>query len=772
MARIGLGYAGAAIGGLIGGPLGAKVGGFIGSTLGGMVDNRLFGSSQTVEGPRVEDLRVQASTYGGVIPLVYGAQNRMAGNVIWTTGLIETVTEERQGKGGPSVSTVSYSYRLSVAIAFSGREITQVKKLLANGEVIFDAGSSSASTFTKADGTHAVFETLRIYHGDFTQTPDPTIESYEGVGEVPAYRGTAYIVIEDLQLADFGNRLPNIEAIIEADTSISVAETAVDIAERCGINPLEMSTSEITEDLPGFIVQSPMTGHQAMQPLGLVYNFDTAEVWGTLRLQRRGLAPAGVIEQTDLAAHDAAQQRPEAIRWTRATENELPQEAVIRYPDPARDYQPNSQSSRASTGSARNNLSADVAIPITADLARAVSDRMLWDARVGRQEAQGSVTDRWLNLDIGRDYLVKTDQGLERVRVTSRLRGHNGVGRLMLRRDRRETYTGVMPGASPLVPANVVELPGDTNAVLMDIPILRDEDDDTGFYWAVEGVEPGWRGMELQRSTDGGTSYESVDLTSREAVLADVSGTPPAGPTTVWDRATVITVTLDDQDQVLNSISELAVLNGQNVAWIGNANGQGGEVFQYATATMTAPGVYELTDLLRGRLGTEHAVGTHGAGERFVTLRSGFLRRDDFGASDWNKSRLYRPVSSLQTESDAATQSFTNTGEGKRPLSMTHPAGTRDGSNNLTLTAVRRSRYRQPGLGNGLLPLGEAAALYEVDILVGSTVVRTLSNSIPSVEYTAAQQTADGITPGDPVSGVWYQVSDVRGRGHPLEFTV
>lgn len=772
MARIGLGYAGSAIGGLIGGPLGAKVAGFIGSTLGGLVDNRLFGSGQTVEGPRVDDLRVQASTYGAVIPLVYGPKNRMAGNIIWSTGLIETRTEERQGKGGPSVNTVTYSYRLSVAIAFAGREIRQVRKLFANGEVIFDAGSSSASTFTKADGTHAVFETLRIYRGDFTQNPDPTIESYQGMGDVPAYRGTAYVVIEDLQLADFGNRLPNIEALVEADETITVAACAIDIVERCGLDSNVISTSEITDDLPGFIIQSPMTGHQAMQPLELVYNFDTAETFGTLRLQRRGLAPAGVIQEMQLAAHDSKNARPEPIRWTRATENELPQEAVIRYPDPDRDYQPNSQSARASTGTARNNLSADVAIPITPDVARAVADRMLWDARVGRQEAEGSVTDRWLCVEIGRDYLIETDQGLERARVTERLRGHNAVSRLRLRRDRRETYTSVSPGAAPPVPANVVELPGNTTALLLDAPLLRDEDDSTGFYWVVEGVEPGWRGMELQRSTDGGSSYDTVDLTSAETFLGDVGGTVPAGPTTVWDRATVITVTLDDVDQTLSSLSELSVLNGGNVCWIGPANGQGGEVLQYATATLVSPGVYELTDLLRGRLGTEHAVGSHGAGERFAALREGRVKRDDYGAGDWNKSRTYRPVSSLQTETDAATQTFTNTGEGKRPLSMVHPAGARDGSNNLTLTAVRRSRYRQAGLGNGLLPLGEAVEAYEVDILVGPTVVRTISTSTPEATYTAAEQTADGITPGDPVTGVWYQLSDVRGRGHPLEFTV
>ncbi len=38
--------------------------------------------------------------------------------------------------------------------------------------------------------------------------PDPLMEAVEGEGTVPAYRGTAYIVFEDLDLSPYGNRVP------------------------------------------------------------------------------------------------------------------------------------------------------------------------------------------------------------------------------------------------------------------------------------------------------------------------------------------------------------------------------------------------------------------------------------------------------------------------------------------------------------------------------------------------------------------------------------
>jgi len=57
-----------AAGGYALGPIGAAAGALVGSFL--------FGSSgPTVEGPRLGDLSVAASTYGGVIPIGFGVQN-------------------------------------------------------------------------------------------------------------------------------------------------------------------------------------------------------------------------------------------------------------------------------------------------------------------------------------------------------------------------------------------------------------------------------------------------------------------------------------------------------------------------------------------------------------------------------------------------------------------------------------------------------------------------------------------------------------------------
>ncbi|RZJ90037.1 MAG: hypothetical protein EON88_19025, partial [Brevundimonas sp.] len=50
--------------------------------------------------------------------------------------------------------------------------------------------------------------TMRVHRGAEDQAPDPLIEAIEG--EAPAYRGTAYVVFEDLVLDAFGDRPPQL----------------------------------------------------------------------------------------------------------------------------------------------------------------------------------------------------------------------------------------------------------------------------------------------------------------------------------------------------------------------------------------------------------------------------------------------------------------------------------------------------------------------------------------------------------------------------------
>lgn len=201
MATLLLGAAGTAIGGMFGGSIlgmsAATIGGMIGSTIGGLVDNWIIMSlqpGQRYEGQRMDTTRITSSTEGVVIPRVFGSA-RIGGNVIWATDFREVVTETEQGGkgGGPSVTTTEYSYYASFAIAICEGPIRGIGRIWADGELL----DTSDITY-------------RVYLGTEGQGQDPTIVAAMGAASTPAYRGTAYIVFEDLLLTDFGNRIPQL----------------------------------------------------------------------------------------------------------------------------------------------------------------------------------------------------------------------------------------------------------------------------------------------------------------------------------------------------------------------------------------------------------------------------------------------------------------------------------------------------------------------------------------------------------------------------------
>ncbi|CAN5256837.1 glycoside hydrolase TIM-barrel-like domain-containing protein [soil metagenome] len=174
----------------IGGVLGGGIGRAIGGALGGIVDRGLIGSLQPSRqsGPRLETLRLQSSADGAPMACAFG-RARVTGQVIWAARFLEGRNETRGGKGGPKI--VDYDYSLSFAVALCEGPIDGVGRVWADGQPLDLSGV-----------------TMRVHRGDADQTPDPLIEAVESV--CPAYRGTAYVVFEDLALGLFGDRVPQL----------------------------------------------------------------------------------------------------------------------------------------------------------------------------------------------------------------------------------------------------------------------------------------------------------------------------------------------------------------------------------------------------------------------------------------------------------------------------------------------------------------------------------------------------------------------------------
>ncbi|HEX3674042.1 MAG TPA: glycoside hydrolase/phage tail family protein [Rhizomicrobium sp.] len=244
MASLVLSVAGEAIGNALGASFtvlgttitSAQIGGAIGAFVGSEIDAALAPGTR-VKGPRLSDINIQSSTEGAAIPKVFG-RVRVAGQLIWATQFLETASTSSSGGkgfGGPKVTQTDYAYSVSFAVGLCAGVVTKIGRVWADGALI------DISQFT-----------TRFYPGSETQAEDPLIQEIEGSGNTPAYRGLCTIVFEDMALAQFGNRIPQLQfelirAISDADpTALENVLTGVAIIP--GAGEFVYATEVVTAD--------------------------------------------------------------------------------------------------------------------------------------------------------------------------------------------------------------------------------------------------------------------------------------------------------------------------------------------------------------------------------------------------------------------------------------------------------------------------------------------------------------------------------------------
>lgn len=237
MATIVLSAAGMALGGSIGGSVMglsmAAVGRAAGAAIGRRIDQRLLGSgSASVEVGRVDRFRIAGAAEGDPLTQVYGRM-RVPGHIIWASRFQESkTTHGGGGKGGPpKPKTTEYSYSISLAVALCPGEIARVGRVWADG--------------SEVDLSHL---NMRVYPGSDTQLPDPKMEAVEGFGNVPDYRGIAYVVLEDLELGQFGNRVPqlNFEVHRPAQDGSGMSDVIEGVAMIPGTGEYALATKPVT----------------------------------------------------------------------------------------------------------------------------------------------------------------------------------------------------------------------------------------------------------------------------------------------------------------------------------------------------------------------------------------------------------------------------------------------------------------------------------------------------------------------------------------------
>lgn len=649
------------VGSAIGGPLGGMIGGMIG----GLLDNVLFPASQPPPPP------ITTSTYGKPITWARGTSVRLGCNMIWTSGWRKQsgkAAKLAELKGLPPAFVTDLAFQVMAGPV----DPDWVIKIFANGSVLFDSTVAatrptpdSNGVVTWADvgepphGTHKDFDSLVVYPGNALQQPDPTIEAALGLGNTAAYRGTAYIVINGLVGTAWGNSVPVLSILASPNSKgIRLNQVVNDIILASGLDPTRASTSSLSADVQGYVIDSQTDGVTALQPLALVFNFDLAEVAGDLRFSPRGQEPLCAVISDQLAGHEYGGARP-SFQWPRDAEFNMPKLAALTFIDPARDCQENTQSAKRETGSVVSMLNTSVKITMDTNTARQVADRMLWEAQIGRQTFTAAGDDRVGFLEAARTYAFQVPFGYENVRITKRTRGANNVIEIEGKRDASSVYVSTAPGADASSQTNVVGLGGPVNT-----PIIIEPSEGTfgitgaTLLIALSGSSPEWGGCQVYVATDDvEADYQLVGLQVGSACMGVTANSLPnyGGSNPDQNSVTGHVLRVDTsesggeptQQSFLDaSLTQTVCLVGTEFIAVQHVSAIGGDQFN-------------LTDLWRGMLGSSRQ--SHSPGERFVQCDSALFRMPM--AANWVGVPLFfRFVSAGETLSGVTAYTYTPQG--------------------------------------------------------------------------------------------------------------
>jgi hypothetical protein len=222
----------------------------------------------------------------------------------------------------------------------------------------------------------------------------------------------------------------------------------------------------------------------------------------------------------------------------------------------------------------------------------------------------------------------------------------------------------------------------------------------------------------------------------------------------------------------LESRTQAEVLQGMNTCIVKHSDGTA-EVLGFQTATLNSPGNYTLSNLLR-RIRQNSSYSQNGyTGDRFALITTDAIKPIPMQLSNLENIYTFAGPAIGTSLDSAATVDATLTGMSKKPLSPILLAGSRLIDDAVFMNWTRRTRIGGSWPTGEGGPLGELFEAYEIDVMDTdhSTVLRTLTSTVPFVEYSAAQQTTDfGSLPIEIEVNI-YQMSDFIGRGYPANFT-
>ena len=515
--------------------------------------------------------------------------------------------------------------------------------------------------------------------------------------------------------------------------------------------------------VPGYVIDRVMAARDALQPLELAYFFDSLESGGEIRFRHRGgEASVATLTEDDLVETRAGDA---LLTLTRGQETELPASAKLRYIGSEGDYQQAVAEARRLVGASGRVAQADMPLVLNSYLADGIAEAWLFETWAARERASFKLPPSRLALEPADVVGIERSGTSYLFRVTEV--GEHGAREIEARSIDPDVYAGVGAQGRPGRVSTPV-LAGQPLVAFIDLPLLRGDEPPGAGY--VAATQTPWPDSVAVYGSPEETGFALKGVAATPAVMGTTLDNLAEGPAARFDYAARIRVQVENG--ALASVTELQLFAGQNVAAIETPDGEW-ELVQFLSAELVAPETYEISQLLRGQAGSEFVIAPSvPAGARFVLITSA-IARIDLTASEIRLPYQWRVGPSGRDIGDASYVAAEHTfqGLGLKPLSPVHVTAARaDGD--VAISWIRRTRLGGDSWEAPEVPLGEDSEAYEIDILDGADVVRTLTSATTTVSYTADQQVVDFGSEQPSYDVRIYQMSAAYGRGTPAAASI
>lgn len=729
-------------------------------------------------GKRDGSTLVQDSELGVMIPEVYGARGddnlggyRLAGNIIDASEIrkvVTTTTTDTGGKGGPPpTKTETTRYYQDLHIAFCKGPVRFLKVWfvgVAGMKLVYDVTGYATQTgiidpdfpaedpydhflppdpetadpnpvdrysYVPTPDAEGVIEAqllngihVRFYEGNETQLPDPLFETIHGAGEVPAYRGLASIVLENVDISE-GH--PNILALVENTEYQTLGEIFARRSELAGLSEDDYNFSDL-DDIPvrGFLVAQQQSPRTDMELLARVFRSDFYEaadgkVTGTLISDDiEEVLDADYIGSEENGLAVGVQSRPKG-------EFDLPFRLNLTASDPTNNFEAVERHATRQITASTRHTPLELPLTMTPEELQRTANRELQEM----WQAQGSftfrTTHRYKHLFPSQKIRVPVNGTLRDMRIRQIQGSVPGYLNFtctpadgVILEDAGASASGSYT-QTPSVPANTI-------ITLIDVPRIYSPQDTPGYMWGAVPRDPEsgeWSGASLH--VNKGSGYQYVDSVSTPATMGRVVGSalpdvPGGWSEGDWDDTSTVTIDLFNgepqnytDDEVLDGDGIFVI--GNEVVGVGDWVAVGGHPNRWTGSHMQRQ--------LKGTASTGHVTG-----ERVVLLNSAvkFVRVDE---SEKDVERTYKAVTLAPTTpqriEDAAEVEFIWTGA-TIETDTSVPGDIEAGGDILAGGAVYVA-------GDQVL-VGRLAAVTDVSAGTGSTVSGTAGGT-----YSAAEQT-------------------------------